>query len=436
MEEPRKEASEMSDSELFDAAVNQEDTQTHEDAASSVMSGEGMEKTTPEAPSVTPSTPVANPAPVAAPVAAAAPEVATQPVAPAATEPTVAVAPKQHGSGGVLVLQWLSYAFWGWFGFSLTVLSGITIGYFFEGKAGDFLGSTLAYPLAAVIVMLIISLTTDFFYARHEPVVKSGAANVIMLLHVVVYLLTAVGALITIVFAGISMFLADANSYTDGHNGQKIAMLTALMVAVVFGSMAARMLFGGKKLHIRKLFWLLMSVLALAAIISSVVGPAAKLTMTKDDRLIEEALPTLARDIDDYVQTNDRLPTSLSDVKSTGYSKLDTENVQLMISKKLVTYKPNTKPSTRDDATVMPMEGTTSTTTKNQPTTRIVSPRPSQFYYQLCVTYKEEKNPDYYYRNDSYGSPSYESSSISTYSHPKGEKCYDLMSSGKYSYNY
>lgn len=43
----------------------------------------------------------------------------------------------------------------------------------------------LAYPLASVIVMLGISLVADWFYTKHEPLRKTGASNVIMLLHMV-----------------------------------------------------------------------------------------------------------------------------------------------------------------------------------------------------------------------------------------------------------
>lgn len=444
MDEPTKDKDQLSDEELFDVTVRRDDTKSLDEITPhEVVVGDEVEKTTPEtAAEDTATLPaeetqrVAEEPVVEKPVesAPAAPPV----VAPAESTPApVAEVHAPHNTGGTLVLQWLSYAFWGWFGFSTAVLSGITIGYFLDGKANDVIGGTLAYPLAAVIVMLLISLVTDFFYARHEPAVKTGAANVIMLIHVVLYLLVTVGAFITIMFAAISMFLADTNAYSDGHNGQKIAMLTATIVAIIFGGISFRALFGGKKGGVRKLFWLLMSVLALVAIVTSIVGPAARVTATRDDRLIEEALPTLTNDINEYVRTNDKLPASLGDVKSTGFNAGSKESVQQMISKNLVTYKPSTKPvtSTTNDLST----ANSIASSKTQVPGHSTSPSATsiqKFYYQLCVTYKEEKNPDYYYQHDSYNSPAYVGSTVTTYSHPKGEKCYDVATSGKYSYDY
>lgn len=437
MDEPKRENEQLSDSELFDVTVRRDDTKSLEETMpeGAAVPDDGMEKTVPETEEVKPveqtetvDEAVKEEVP-AAPVVAA--PVAAQPEAP------VVEIHKPHGnSGGVLVLQWLSYAFWGWFGLSMAILSGITIGFFLSGNsASDALGEGLAYPLAAVIVMLLISLVTDFFYARHEPAVKTGAANVIMLIHVVLYLLVTVGAFVTIVFAFISMLLSETSSYGDSHTAQKVAMLTAAVVAVTFGGISFRALFGGRKGGVRKLFWLAMSVLALVAIVASIAGPAMRISATKDDRLIESALPALASNIQAYARTNDKLPASLNDVQSTEYSTVTKENIQAMLSKNLVTYKPNTKPATTDPNTVMPLSDTAGTTKSKQNQGVSIAPVDGQkkFYYQLCVVYKEEKNSDYYSRYEASDiDMGYEDSSVSTYSHPKGEKCYDLMARGKY----
>jgi type II secretory pathway pseudopilin PulG len=445
MDEPKRDNEQVSDSELFDVTVRRDDTKSlDETMPEEAVLDEGMEKTIPETTAETHEVEAApfeeekieevkEPVKEEEPIPVVAAPVATQPEAP------VIEAHKPHGnSGGVLVLQWLSYAFWGWFGLSMAILSGITIGFFLNGTgASDAIGEGLAYPLAAVIVMLIISLVTDFFYARHEPAPKTGAANIIMLIHVVLYLLVTVGAFVTIVFAFISMLLSETSSYGDNHNAQKIAMLTAAVTAVIFGGLSARALFGGRKGGVRKFFWLIMSALALVAIVASIAGPAMRISATRDDRLIESALPSLASNIQEYARTNDKLPASLNDVQSLEYSTTTKENIKQMINKGLVTYKPNTKPATTDPNTVMPLDDTSGTKTKtpNQGVSAPVSGGQKRFYYQLCVVYKEEKNSDYYNRYEAAGaSMDYENSTVTTYSHPKGEKCYDLVASGKYSY--
>jgi hypothetical protein len=359
-----------------------------------------------------------------------------QPVAPISAEAApVAVAPvvtqSYANSPGTLVLQWLSYAFWGWFGASLSVLAGITFGYFIAGSEATFWGDSLAYPLAAVIVMLVIALVTDFFYARHEPVVKKGAASVIMLIHAVVYLLTVVGALIAIVFSAIRMIITA--SPIDTMEGSKVTMLTALVTAVVFGGISLRALFAGKKRGVRKMFWLLMSVLALGFVVASIAGPAMKANSTKNDRLIEDALPVLAMDIRSYTQNNDKLPASLSDVKSS-YGDMANDQVQTMVDKGLVTYKPNTKPVKTDkiDSIQSPTAGVSATKSQTTLTPAEPSTGTKTFYYQLCVTYKEAKSSKYYSSGMSYDDSV--SMTVDTDQHAKGNVCYDVSADGKYSY--
>ena len=356
-----------------------------------------------------------------------------QPIAPvvavAESAPVAAVAAQQHSnSPGTLVLQWLSYAFWGWFGTSLAVLAGITFGYFIAGSDATFWGDSLAYPLAAVIVMLVIALVTDFFYARHEPVAKKGAASVIMLIHVVLYMLTVVGALIGIVFSIIRMIITAGP--TDTMDGSKVFMLTAFVTALVFGGISLRALFAGKKVGVRKTFWLAMSILALGFVVASIAGPAMKANSTKNDRLIESALPSLASDIQQYTRTNDKLPATLSDVKSS-YGEMADDQVQLIIERNLVTYKPNSRPVKTDS--VIPETSGASIKKQSTAVPANTSTGTKTFYYQLCVTYKESKSSKYNSYSSSYADY-YTNTTIDTYQHAKGNVCYDVSADGKYSY--
>jgi hypothetical protein len=465
-EDTSKPKVEQSDSEVFDIAVRRDDTKsldaisedsdssnaTQEDVAETMSFDEGKEATTPadsgqtlgdseplledsfksdDEPEELP-VPMDRPEPRAEDVQAATPVVAVTAIAestPGVAPVSVAETAHRGNSPAILVLQWLSYAFWGWFGVSLSVLAGITFGYFIAGSDATFWGDSLAYPLAAVIVMLVISLVTDFFYARHEPVAKKGAASVIMLIHAVFYLLTVVGALIGIVFSIISMIITA--SPTDTTDGSKVFMLTAVVTAVVFGGISFRALFAGKKRGIRKAFWLLMSILALGFVVASIAGPAMKANSTKNDRLIEEALPTLASDIREYTQINDKLPASLSDVKNAN-SDVSTDQVQLMIDRNLVTYKPNTKPM-KTEAVQSPTEGVSLNQSTLTPAPTDPSSTTKTFYYQLCVTYKESKSSKYSTYRSSYADD-YTSTSVDTYQHSKGNVCYDVSASGKYSY--
>lgn len=377
-------------------------------------------------------------------------EVHEQPVSLGVAPPTVtpvpvaqpvptAVATQQPGaiSAGTFVLQWLSYAFWVWFGISLGWLTGVVVTYLITGDHSSETGISLAYPLAAVIVMLGIALITDFFYSRRELAHKTGGSMIIMMLHAVPMVLAAISALITAVFAVILMILS-----TDPLNGvdtPKITMLISIVMAITYGLMAFRLVFGGKRRVIRIVFWAVMTVLALAAIITGFVGPAADAARTKQDRLVESALPSLTDDIRSYALKNDALPAQLSDVTHTTSSS--SKAVQQIIDQHLVTYKPNTVPSS-DGNSYTPASDTIKST--------IYPPTSStkRFYYQLCTRYIAEKKSDYNYTQDSQyyltGESALTTSGVaadyridnlySINSHPAGTVCYDLYADGKYTY--
>ena len=371
----------------------------------------------------------------------------TEPAVPAkqesvATPPTPPEPEKkgQGSSGGVLVLQWLTYAFWFWCGISVSWLAGVVINFFVAGNTGSYeWGSVLAYPLASVVIMLGIALVTDFFYAKHEPEKKLGGANVIMLLHVVPFVLIAIGALVTIVFALLNMLLnSDPIASTDG---PLQVMLVALVVAVLLGLAATRAFFGSKP-RVRLLARAAFIVVAVGFIVAGVAGPALEAVRTKDDRLIEQALPSLSSDIRDYVNEHNKLPAALSDV-TYDESSYSAGAVQKLIDSKLVTYKANTLPSS--NSSYSPSDIRTQLCV-DSPTAGVCSPDSTnsdtkRFYYQLCTTYKAEKKDRYNYsernaytKGDSVGTAlDYRYNYVSSISaHPAGDVCYNLYADSGY----
>ena len=350
----------------------------------------------------------------------------------------------QGSSGGVLVLQWLSYAFWFWCSVSVSVLAGIVINYFISGSKGYQWGNELAYPLASVIIMLAIALITDKLYAKREPAKKSGGANVIMLLHVVPFILIAIGALVTVVFSLITMLLnSDPVATVDG---PVKVMLVSLIVAVLFGLISARAFYGGRR-KVRLAAWAAVTVLAVGFIAGSIAGPAAAALGTKDDRLIEQALPSLSSDIRSYVNQHNKLPGALSDV-TYDESSYSASAVQKLIDSRLVTYKANTLPASNsaynpgDISTSVCNDSPTAGVCYSNPSTAAPDTKGSKrFYYQLCTKYQREKKSEYNYSEDANytvgsGAPSaadYRYNYVSSInSHPAGEVCYNLYADGDY----
>lgn len=406
-----------SDEELFDEAVKKE-KEVEGEQANDTHDAPNVETVAPE-PSVQEQKPaeetikpITEPAYTQKPVEAAAPMFTpAQPAAP------VAAAPKSHNSAGLLVLEWVAYAFWLWFGIAMTWLVTSVINYYVAESRVESTGEWIAYPLAAVIVMLAVTLITDGLYAKHEPVPKTGGASVIMLIHAVIYILAMVGALITAVFALITLVINTGPM--NSADGPKVALISSVVLAVMAGLMAARALLAGKRAHVRKIFWGIMTALAIGFLIACMAGPVVQANASKNDRLLESALPALANDISNYASENGKLPGTLAEVKASKYN-YQKQEVQAIIEKNMVTYKPN----------VIPANSKYKTSSYNQSQT---------LYYQLCATFTTAKNPDYYYKttssSDSANGASYRTS-IDTYAHEKGNVCYDLQAYGKSSYNY
>ncbi len=363
--------------------------------------------------------------------------------------PAPSVAEPQTNSGGVLVLQWLTYAFWFWFSVSMSYLAAVVINYFISGNRVDSQdwGSQLAYPLASVLIMLAIAFVTDKFYSKHEPVKKTGGANIIMLLHVVPFVLIAIGALVTIVFALINMLLDS--SPLASVNGPLQIMLVALVVAVLLGLTAARAFYGSKR-RVRIIAWAAFGLVAAGFIVAGVAGPASNALLTKEDRLIEQALPSLSTDIREYARTNDKLPANLSDV--THDSSYTSDLVQKLIDSKLVTYKANTLPNSNSSSA--PRDVRTEVCDDSPYAGVCMSPSPTiapdtsgatRFYYQLCTKYRTEKKSQYNYTEDERATyttdlsagtaESYKYAYVTSIgAHPAGEVCYNLYADGAYSY--
>lgn len=331
-------------------------------------------------------------------------------------------------SPGVLILQWLTYAFWLWFGAALLVMAGLVLSYFISSNpssVSEFTTEPLAYSLAAVIVMLLIAGGTDLVYSRFEPLRKAGGATVIMLIHAVVFALLAVGSLVVAVFALVSMLIS--NSPTGSPDGPTVTLYVALAGLFAYGAMAVRTVFVGRIAHVRKVFWVLILLAAVGFIAASVAGPTSHAVRTRDDRLIESTLPTLQSDIEDYTRKNKKLPETLSNVTSSSYKR---DEVQLLIDRGLVRYTPNTKEPTgdlgirtRSGATIMEDISDLSSGQQDK-----------RHYYSLCVTYREAKGQPKNYEEpsvkDSGNGLGSMDSSVYLYSevmeHPKGDHCYEL----------
>lgn len=319
-------------------------------------------------------------------------------VSPATATP---VQQKSANTPGVVVLQWLVYAFWGWTAVSLISLAASVFARFIaDAEVGDF----SLYALSSALVLLPISTLCDVFYAKKEPPHKHGAAVAVMLIHAVIFALLGVGSLISLVFAVISIVTANGES-----SGQVVWALTSVFAAVVYAVLFARTALVGKFSLIKKLTPIIMSSIVIVFSVAAIVGPVMGQVRTRNDRLIESNIGNVSRAVDNYIQENNKLPASLDDINLEG-------DASVVVTKGLVTYEP----STATNGTLDYFSGTrasSSTTTK--------------YTFTLCATYTDKKKNPY---SSSRYDQDQNATSLYVYGHDAGKVCYDLTST-VYQYN-
>lgn len=311
-------------------------------------------------------------------------------------------------SPGSLVLQWLTYAFWGWTVLALAWLTTISVGFFIDKSNGSE-STTIAYSLSAVVVLFLISLVCDILYTKREQLVKHGAAMVIMIIHAVLFALFGIGALIVAVFAVVRLLIGDSTTGEQyGDSGTLTTLITGLVIAVVYGATLMRTLRPFKLKRSSLVYWIFMTLVTGAVVALALAGPTWNARQTRDDRLIERSLSGVSEAVRVYTEKSNKLPASLEDVRDQ-----TTGDARTLIDRGLVEYTAGQK---------LPADPAT-TVTPDKP---IALPDSADAYsYKLCVTYKAKKGPEtpYYGKDGSY----YAVTSPDTYQHEAGRVCYDLQ---------
>lgn len=332
--------------------------------------------------------PILEPTPT--PTPAAESEVQSVPVAaPVSTSQPEPASPQPHiNTPGVIILQWLSYAFWGWLILALIWLMAVIL---INAIMGVSVSAVVPYAIAATVVLLPIAFLTDFFYRKHEPLRKTGAAMIIMVIHAVIFAILGIGALIVAVFNGLNA-LIEASGNTDT---QMVILYTSLGATALYALTFTRTLNPFKNKKPLTIYSILMVVISFALLALAVVGPLVQTIATKDDRRIENALPMVATSINEYIVSNEELPKDLNDVT---YESTEAES---LVEDGLVTFKPEANRQS------------------------LTNPDYTYHRYQLCVTYKA-KSEDSANGYTSYGGRNDYSNYVSTYGHGKGEVCYKV----------
>lgn len=343
-----------------------------------------------------------SPSPFSAPIESFEPKVVINDAPSTVVAPVVSLAPVQpvianvaeRSSAGVIVLQWLTYAFWGWLILGLVWLMAVVTS---NAIAGADVDSMIPYAIAASLVLLPIAFVTDLFYRRHEPVKKSGAATVIMVIHVVIFALLGIGSLIITVFTVLSMFVGTGGALEE----QTAAIVTELFATFLYAAAFVRTLNPFKTRKLALFYGLGMLAVSIIVLALGVFGPMVKAVTERDDRRIETNLSSVQSSISDYVDDNKKLPEALGDVT------YDSPDAGSLVKDGLVRYEKVASPKAAKSGLFE--------------TDKYAS---TEYRYKLCVTYKGSSNSDY---DNSYSSSRDEYSSYLYVSgHDAGDVCYKL----------
>lgn len=362
---------------------------------------------------------------------AQAPEPVAQstPVAPN-SEPLAtpaAVSELPNAGPGMMVLQWLTYAFWGWTVLSLSGLILLVVNQLISKMNGDSGGSSeywfgggIAYLLAAVLVLFVIALICDVFYSRAEKRHARGTGtNVIMIIHAVIFALFGIGALIMSVFGIVSLLIGDSSDTS----GVTSTVISGAIIAGLYGMTLLRTLRPRWIKGVARMYWLGMTVAIIIAVTLGVMGPAATARLQRQDAAIEQGLPGIAEAINDYASENSKLPASLRDVESTISNSGYDDDAKELLAKNLVRYTPGER-ITGSDTVDMFINGSNRS--------QLGGTVATAYTYELCVTYKTSDEYDSYDSNPYVPEGQKYPTSVETYGHKAGEVCYDLQTADTY----
>lgn len=314
---------------------------------------------------------------------------------------------KAVNTPGVLILQWLTYVFWGWTCLTLILLSYLVATYLVKAPFSS--SDSAPYVFAAALVLLPISIVCDLFYSHKEPTRKTGASMILMVIHAVIFAVFSIGALITLVFAVVNQTIDTSDS-----RSAYALMLAAGIVSVIYAVTFLRTLNPLRSRKAGLVFSLFMIIVVGALATFNAIGPMNNERLVRQDATTNDNLTKVVLEVNRYTKTNNKLPLTLNDV-----AFAEREN-PLVIQHK-VRYTPLTTESFANQANVP----TDNITLEDG---RVVLPgtqttEPNRLPYKICVDYKADTTTQYE-REDV--AVDRDSESFYPGVHKAGERCYSL----------
>lgn len=328
-----------------------------------------------------------------------------------------------------LVLQFLTYSFWGLVLFSLSTLTVSTLQYYLNKTSllssmsgnsfsfGLFFSNDLTtylnqFSIGLLVVLVPITVVLDYLYRKREPVKKKGASAVFMIIFSIIFAFLSISSLISLGYVSVIMISSILNG--GDVSSLQVSLYSNTIIAALYALAFLRAFAPENLFEIRQKYSIIMSIAAGVLIIANISAIAAAQDSAKKDYLIEKNIYSVNKAIVDYYKSNKNLPDSLDKIN------VDS-NAKKIITDKLVSYKNEGKASKKSSLYSY------TTTSSNY------------YRYQLCAKYQKESigynkeqtssnsNYDYYSgSDDGYQSAEYSSGYFSK-PHPAGEYCYKMQ---------
>src|SRR5688500_1343962 len=102
-----------------------------------------------------------------------------------------------------------------------------------ENNSNDF----TPFGIAALLVLLPLSIVCDHYYAKREAVKKTGPAALVMIIHAVLFALLGIGSIIAFVFTLVMMFTS-----AEAEDSHFVALISSIIIAILYGAAFVRTL--------------------------------------------------------------------------------------------------------------------------------------------------------------------------------------------------
>lgn len=266
----------------------------------------------------------------------------------------------------LVVLQWLSYVSWGLTIAALTTLAALVLAYHMDVLGWVDATSTL-YAAAALVILLPVALVLDTLFSRYEDAHKSAASSVVLVIHTVLYTLIAIGALITLLFNGITQLT------TTSDNSVIVAIISAALTALLVVGLVVRIARPKLVKRLRLGFRVDVAVISVVVFAFAIAGPIFYSVQTREDRALRDSVEFVASTLSSYVSQGNILPEKLKDglADSGNYfpSPMIDKTALAKEADGVLVYKPNTQPVV--------------VSTENDQTKTV-------YFYELCATFEFE----------------------------------------------